>query len=1038
MPISPLETAGAQIQPTSAAPLHTNEFFTGLWTNGNPLGPGAVPFLYQRFYSAQRYDRLIDGLNIEISTRLTPIRRPGHTVYNPGPFPAIARFYEFRGFTATDEVIRLMADCDGAPGSVREVTQPTTNTVLWTKAAGAGRTSFVSDGNTLYAGDGTTTHKWVASAASWTAGKQWNTGDFIVDSNNNIEQAVGAQTANIAYIKIVDVLIPGPPVSHQRIVTLWFSSATPLNVKNGVSLNMAGLTTVPFLNGTSGTLTRIVSATQMEMTFTFAGTLPPVTAYSAETGTASTGTGISGGSVPAWNPTQGQVTQDGGNQWYNAGGAVQPWGGAGPASAPTITQTVTPSIYPQWQANTWYAPGGTFVILDSNGNLQQLVGPAAPTVIQTGAAAPTWATTPGTITTESGGSANAQWKCVGPSGWIANTAYAVGASVVATYTYYITVPVTTYTWNGYTQVPTVTLVQQPVTATSLFVCTQAGTSGPATPNWTNGVGTVTAEASPSTVAWKNAGNAPAWPGATQTLSLAAKVMDTHNNVETAQQTAESGATVTWTSGGLGSVTVDGAQTWVNGGPYGSPGNAPWQWAYSGKNSITGEISTASPISLPFTPPAGYLPVIQGQGMANPPWDTIVLWRTQAGGSTLLYEDQFTNPGPTQTWIYTDSNPDSLLNLQQMAPIAGTNGNDPPDSSFIPICFYLGRIWGFVNNQLRWTGGPDTVTGAGNSTMPSKNRFTFPAKGVMLWPTSIGLIVFTSSDMWAVLGQGTSQSPFYAVNFQAGIGMASQDAFGVNGSTAYAMITSHQVMSMDPGAGEVEVGFPIGDLFDANFDPALAYVTWHQGSNKDSAVYVANGDSYWHRMAAVAAPESGNVWSPAAVMAAPGRVKAMASIEISPGHKVLVAGPAVAGNAILKRDYSVNSDNAVAYAAHGTVASVILAQPGGTAGLQFVVTEEKMIAGASPVVVKILFDEILFGSPDITIADFRQLRNITPDPPNLPPSKSVLTQRHWAAQDASTVITCRHYQQDFSWPAEDHPSELFTNTIYGRLPQKARK
>ena len=39
---SPLIAAGAQVQPINAAALHSNEFFTGMWTQGNPLGPGAV------------------------------------------------------------------------------------------------------------------------------------------------------------------------------------------------------------------------------------------------------------------------------------------------------------------------------------------------------------------------------------------------------------------------------------------------------------------------------------------------------------------------------------------------------------------------------------------------------------------------------------------------------------------------------------------------------------------------------------------------------------------------------------------------------------------------------------------------------------------------------------------------------------------------------------------------------------------------------------------------------------------------------------
>jgi hypothetical protein len=251
-----------------------------------------------------------------------------------------------------------------------------------------------------------------------------------------------------------------------------------------------------------------------------------------------------------------------------------------------------------------------------------------------------------------------------------------------------------------------------------------------------------------------------------------------------------------------------------------------------------------------------------------------------------------------------------------------------------------------------------------------------------------------------------------------------------------MLTSHQVVSMDPGAGESEVGFPIGDILDANYDPSIAYLAWHQGRSKDTALYVADGSASWYRMAATAAPESGNMWSPQAQIAAPGLVQAIASVETSPGNKALLVGPRIDNNPILMRDLSVNSDNGVAYPAIAVIANVVLAQPGSVAGVQFVVTEEAMIEGATPIFVRLMFDEIVETGSGSAI--FKTLRNITNDPPNLPPSQTVRVQRLWAAQDANTVVKCRHYQEELVWPAEDFANELFTHTLYGRLPEKARK
>lgn len=1181
---SPLEAAGAAIQPTATASLHSNEFFTGLWTNGSPFGPGAVPYIYAKFYGATRYERLVGGNDCEISTRLTPIRRPGHSVYNSSLFPPINRFYEFRGFNLTDEVIRLLADCDaptnpvgnpnfdsgstnwiiqpgwsvvsgvrpdgstgnmaqwnghgalfghgliqnlthipctpgmlmsaqcwakGEPGvlgttglsinwfdaggglisqssgpsipannswisqmtsaiapagcascgisyavtggtsggtlrwfasnftvafgayanaaTVREATQPTTNNILWSKDPAAGRTSFVSDGNVLYAGDGVNTHQWVTSAKSWQPNAVYQPGDFIIDSNGNLQMAVGSVTATIVNIQ-VDVVALGGGVNGRK-VTLWFNSSTPFDVPSNIRITTAGLTTVPAANETTPYTVQVEST--LQCSWVEATTAIPATGYTTETGTVTTGIGVSDIAAPVWNTTQGLVTQDGTLQWVNMGFAVLPWGAPGPTTAPTISQAVAPTIYPPWAANTFYAPQGNFSIVDSNGNLEQVIvgGQTAP------GSPPTFPTGVGAITVDG----SVRWQNQGPAFWQSSHNYVVGNAVKVTYNY----TTTTYQWTsdghgGFIQVP----VQTQVTATSFFQVITAGMSGLNPPAWNNGVGVITKEASGLT--WRNLGNVTLYPGASQKISIAPTILDPNGFLQNPTNQGQSGAAPPATWGAtLGALTVDNSETWINGGAYATAATAPWQWAYSGKNSITGMISNASPVNIPFTPSVNNAPIIQGAGM-DAPWDTIVLWRTAAGGSTLLYDDEFPNPGPGQVWIYTDTNLDpggaptagqGMLNQLITAPI--NNTSDPPPADFVPQAYYLGRIFGYSLNLLRWTGGPDTVTGNGNTTMPPVNQFRLPSKGVLCWPTSVGLICFTTTDIWALLGQGTDASPFYVVNFQQGIGMASQDAFGVNGSTAYAMLTSHQVVSIDPGAGELEIGFPIADLFDNVMNPSQVYITWHQGRSADTALYVANGTQFWYRMSAVSAPESGNVWSPVATIQAPGKVRAMASIEITPGEKKLILGPNVDGNPILMRDSSVHTDNGVAYSPLLICAPVTLAQPGSTAGMQFVVTEEKLLDGASPCTVSMLFDEFL-DFTHIGMADLRALRNITNDPPNLPKQKSVRTQRLWGTQDPSTVIKCRFYQQVIGWPAEDYPNELYTNTVYGRLPEKARK
>jgi hypothetical protein len=878
---------------------------------------------------------------------------------------------------------------NGGP-TVRDVTGSATNLVIWNKNAKAGRTSFVSVGNVLHFGDGVDLNKWVLSKEKWIQGTLYDHDHFIVDSNNNLQLAMGAQTATITNV-LVEAITGGMKVS------LFFSPTTPIDVLDNIALTLAGLTTVPSLNGTTPYTAVVESSTVIVFTGPFAGV--PATAYSPETGTATTGSGVTGATEPVWNTNYGQVTQDGGQQWVNVGSSVQDWGLPAPTTAPTVTQAAAPSIYHAWQANTWYGP--LFLIFDSGGNIQQLT-----TAGVTGAAAPAWSAVVGATTNDG----TCVWTCKGPGLWTASHAQVVGDNITATYTYYIT---TTYFNHAVMMWITETV---PVTVTSLFRCTVAGITGSTQPSWSNGLGAVTIDGS---VTWTNAGSPPAWPGATQTLSLDTVILDSLGNLEIPQQVGMTGAAApTWQSA-AGSTTIDSSQRWLNNGSYSAANTGAWQWAYSGKSSITGQTSTASPRSLPLVVSAGQLAIVQGLGLADPQEDTIVLWRTQQAGDVLMYDDEFPNPGAGQTWIYTETNSDDDLNELITAPIDGAN--DPPPAGFVPQCYYLGRIWGFVKNVLQWSQ-------AGlNEAFPALNQFTFPSLGVKCWPTSIGLIVYTNSDVWAVLGQGTSSSPFYVVNFQEGVGLANQDAFCVNGSTAYGMLTSGQVVSMDPGAGELEVGFPIGDLFDELYDTANTYCAWHQGASGDTALYVADGSEGWFRMAAVAAPESGNVWSPRALIE--GGVKAIASVETMPGLRRLVLGPVTTGP-ILMRDRTTRQDNATPYDTLARLGSIVLAQPGTTVGVQFITSEEKAIAGATHCAVAVLLDEIE--------GDFLDLRNTSNDPPNLPPSLSTVATRFWLSQDAETIPKCRHMQIEMSWPAEDFANELLTYTIYGRLPEKARK
>src|SRR5580658_2378401 len=93
---SPLQAAGAVSEPSEYAALSMDRAITGLWTQRSPLRDAAVPYLQVKFYSASRFDSLIDGLNREVTARLTTQRRPGLSIYNSAAWPSIASFYSYK------------------------------------------------------------------------------------------------------------------------------------------------------------------------------------------------------------------------------------------------------------------------------------------------------------------------------------------------------------------------------------------------------------------------------------------------------------------------------------------------------------------------------------------------------------------------------------------------------------------------------------------------------------------------------------------------------------------------------------------------------------------------------------------------------------------------------------------------------------------------------------------------------------------------------------------------------------------------------
>lgn len=888
-----LAISGAQsARPVRYAPIYNARQTTGLWTQRNPLRDAASSREEERYYGG-RNDALIDGANVEISNRLTFVRRPGSSVYNSQTFTTINSYYPFRLFDSTSETIKVIVDLANA---IYDGTGPTTKQLIASKGATNWTAYFQSVGNTLYIGGNPAGgSKWVQSAIVWQASTAFKAGQFIIDPAGNI------QTVTVA--------------------------------------------------GTSGT------------------------------------------TQPSWNATHHGNTTDGTITWNNFAPALEQWGVTPPSNAPTVSPVAagTPTGYVVWTPSAYYSTTGRgtntdVVILDSNGNIQRLLGATGEP--ETGASVPTWNVTLGGTTADG----TITWINQGAAGWTSSHAYAANDVVVGS--------------DG--------------TNNYFFRCTTAGTSGLFAPAWTPNLYQTLSD---NTVIWTNIGVSSGWTdiGATTFVIGQNGVIDSNGNFQGIYVSGVSGASQPTWAELQGGTTPDNTAIWINQGPYAPASTGVWKYVYSFKNSVTGAVSSASPASLPIAQNVGQNELVTGDSSTEQQVDTIVLFRTVQGGSVYFELAEFANPA-SGSWTYVDSTPDIDLNNLIIAPI--NHENDVPPAGLGIMTYHLGRVWGAVNNSVYFSGGPDTTTGNGNEAFPPANVFVFPAKVNRLFPCTLGLLVFTLSDIYLI--QGTKTEDFFSVPFMTGIGLQSYFAFDVNGAVIYLYTTDRQLISLDMSAGASEVGFPIGDLLQAGaFNPGTTYVTWHVSGSSDKGLYVSDGTNGWFRLYPTPAPEHGMTWAPFALIT--GGVSAVQSIEASPGIHQLLIGPRSSGP-ILKRDRTLFTDNGQTYHAFVTIGSIVLAQPGQLAELVFI-TMDSVVTGSRPSVY-IQLDEISQTFP----GNFEQLPSFVPDPPQLAASTTIWGDRYYVSNTHLPAL-CRHMQIRLDWGVQTVQNEMLSLTAFGGYSQE---
>lgn len=1053
-----LEMAGASPRNQSLGrPIHIARMETGLFTNRSPLHDPAQYFI-SKFYGGY-IDALIDGLNMEVSNALTVIRRPGNSVWSSFlvPNPPLW-FYDWRKLDGTVHVIT-----DTSVGSYDTTTS--TGTQIFTKTGGAAQGYYVGVGNVLYYGDGVETLAYNGSTYNW---------GIVAPTNAPVVQTVstaaGSAAGTSSWFPSVTYSTMGFIVANAiGTSTPYVYQLTAVNNPSGVPSTTIGTTGTgqPAWNQVPGGLTvdnafnwtnwGPIVLWQAGATYRNASIAPsgpsdfPCIIYDPKTSpsatqccfinsTAITTPRVAGNTYPKLSATFGSSVGDGQVEWFNCGSlkTPQPW-------IPSHVYSTLGSVSHDVTNNGICEPNSLANGLPASSTTYWQVNATGANITSgSGGTQPPFSATNGTGVPDN----QLTWTNISAATWVGGATY-----------------------NAWTQPGNYQFSAIKDSNGNIQVCVQTGTSNPSTqPTWHTGYGQHTSEISPGTAIWTCVGVATSWAANTKWYLPSsgffapfgsvqfggAAITDSNQNVEFCINSGISGAgpaQPTWNS--PGKTTTDNTVTWYNQGAATQfPGSLAWtkgyEYAYSyyarpstdqynTKNppdwnaplgpptgSQSAQISTASPIATVAGPNPGAVNILTMTGSTDPQVDTIIIWRTLDGGSTLLYLTEVPNPAPTGnpavggTITVTDYQPDSVLNELIPAPINATN--NPPPTGFKPMCYHFGRVWGAVGNFVYCSGGGDVVTGNGNESFNPSEFFEFPSPVTRIVPTATGIEVFLTSDVYAIQG-GPAFVTFYPMPLIPGVGLMHYNALDIHGGVIYLYTADNQFLAIDPSGGVNRLGQAIADKLQA-WNNTKVFVTVHENGN-DNCIVISDGSTGWYRLNPSQFPNGSPVWSPLAQIV--GGAGAVLSMEVSPGiHRLLIGGT---GNnqPILQRDFTTNQDNGASYSCFATMGSINLCAPGQIAGCTFV-NLRCTKTGTTPTV-SFLLNEVS--------GSFTNFPAAQPYPWQIYGQTSAPVSLYSNAYYfmATTVpALAEHLQVKWTFPVENFQNEVLSLTVYGVIEQ----
>lgn len=996
--------------------VYIDKWWTGLYKNRSPL---FTPITVMGITVISRRDALIDGLNMMISPQYSLKRRYGHSkacsvAFGTGEWPlAFASFQQTSGniIPMVDTQTNVYTFSTGA------------KTSIYTKLAGAVQSSFVSDLTWMYWVDGVSANKFdgtnvwklgiatpatapvistiesgaAAANTAWQASTWFSTMGIMVDSNGNAEQLLsinnngsqfgtssqghppwnntpgsittetgGVQWRNEGQLGEYDQFGGFYKFSNdltyygngqQSIISgfMWDSVHNALYTQTyngGVGVALPAGAPRPGFSGVLGSQV-IKNFCTFHESFAIAIAHPsawaPGTAYtttptslvyqpskppsSVQTpvylmSCTNAGTSTTSYTAPSWPAfgVAGPTTIDNQLTWISLGSAT--W--------------VASHAYKGWSSSSNQVFN---CIKDGAGNLQVCIKSG-----NSGSQLPVWGTTYGAQTDESAqsngqlGDGTAVWVCVGTdTGWKTNTIHylpSTGFNAPLTQTSYGSSSLKDSNGNAE------------------FVTNTGVSQNPGPPGWATAKGSTTTD---NTITWTNNGtplpHSLTWSsGYAYAYSYKARATTDFYSVAT---------------GSPALLPVPPGSTF---------GSLP---APSG--SMSGQISTASPVTLVSGSNAGAENILTITGSTDPQVDTIIIWRSKdGGGSTNMFElTEIPNPIPVNglatTATYIDFQPDSVLNTQILAPIS--HQNDPPPTGASIMVWHAGRLWVAVGNTIYWSGGPDTVPGVGQESWPPGNNFALPGNVTAMTSTTQGLIISVNDDEY--VSTGTTSATFTVpIIWQANFGVANENCIAQDGDNVFFFTVKGQIWHFSANGLE-EIGYLNGVDF-AAMTPANVHIAIHR-SGTDEGLFVSDGSANLWRYS-----QNTNSWDPQYQPV--GGVFAIGSTETSNGTWQLLIGRPTGSGFILKRDLSLFTDDGSAYSAFATVGSLLVAPPRQTASIASVLIQTKVI-GTYPTVSVMLNEVQDLGSSNFP-ATFTVLPNPVVDPPQLVGyQKTIYMKRH---------------------------------------------